>query len=255
MDVPEDLVGALRRAGCLAAEEEAAELWAAGGQDVPRVDALIQRRSQGEPLAWITGRAGFAGLELVVRPGVYVPRWQSEPMARRAAELLPATGRALDLCTGCGALAAVLAARRPAATILATDLDETAVACARANGVDARLGDLDGPVPPGWAGTVDVLTAVVPYVPAEEMHLLDRDSRAYEPVAALEGGPGGLRFLTEVIRRVPRWLRPACGAALLELGGTQAEALAPVLAEAGLAVRDVGRDSDGDVRYLEAGWA
>ena len=255
MDAPEDVVEVLRGAGCVAAEEEAAELWAAGGQDIPRVGALVERRIRGEPLAWITGRSAFAGLELAIHPGVYVPRWQSEPMALRAAELLPADGRGLDLCTGCGAVAAVLSARRPAAAVLATDLDEAAVACARANGVDARLGDLDGPVPPGWVGTVDVLTAVVPYVPAEEMHLLDRDSRAYEPVAALDGGPGGLRFLAEVIGRAPRWLRPASGVVLVELGGAQAEALAPALAGAGLTARDVGRDSDGDVRYLEAGWA
>lgn len=255
MEVPEEVVDALRRAGCVAAEEEATELWAAGDQDGHRVEAMVERRGRGEPLAWITGRAEFAGLELIIHPGVYVPRWQSEPMAVRAAELLPTRGRGLDLCTGSGAVAAVLSARQPAATVLATDADQAAVVCARANGVDARPGDLDDTVPPGWAGTVDVLTAVVPYVPAEEMHLLDRDSRDYEPAAALDGGPGGLRFLSRVIRRAPRWLRPASGVVLVELGGDQAEGLAPILADAGLAVRDIGRDSDGDVRYLEAGWA
>jgi len=254
MGAPEDLVEALRRAGCIAAEEEAEELWAAAGHRPHRVNALVERRTRGEPLAWITGRTVFAGLELAVHPGVYVPRWQSEPMARRAAELLPAAGRALDLCTGCGAVAAVLAARRPGASIIGTDLERTAVACARANGVDARLGDLDGPVPADWAASVDVLTAVVPYVPTEEMHLLDRDSRAHEPVAALDGGTGGTRFLAEVIRRAPRWLEPSTGVVLVELGGTQAEGLAPALGNAGLAVRELGHDSEGDVRYLEVGW-
>jgi len=255
MSVPEDVVEILRLAGCVAAEEEAEELWAAGGRDPHWVDALVRRRSRGEPLAWITGRVVFGGVELAVHPGVYVPRWQSEPMARRAAELLPTGGRGLDLCTGCGAVAAVLAACRPAARVIGTDRDKTAVACARANGVDALLGDLDAPVPADWAGTVDVLTAVVPYVPTEEMHLLDRDSRSYEPPAALDGGPGGTRLLVEVIRRAPRWLRPSTGVVLVELGGTQAEGLAAALAGAGLAVRDIGRDSEGDVRYLEAGWA
>jgi len=252
---PDDVVEALRRAGCVAAEEEAAELWAAGGRDGARVDDLVRRRSRGEPLAWITGKVVFAGVELVVHPGVYVPRWQSEPMALRAAQLLPPAGRALDLCTGCGAVAAVLAALRPGATIIATDADAAAVACAGANGVDARRGDLDAPVPGDWAGTVDVLVAVVPYVPAEEMHLLDRDSRAFEPAAALDGGPGGTRLLAEVLRRAPRWLRPATGVVLLELGGHQAEALRPVIEDAGLIPRDIGRDAEGDVRYLEAGWA
>ena len=255
MGAPEDVVETLRRAGCVAAEEEAEELWAAAGRRRERVNALVERRSRGEPLAWITGRTVFGGVDLAVHPGVYVPRWQSEPMARQAAELLPNGGRALDLCTGCGAVAVVLAARRPAASIIATDRDETAVACDRANGVDALLGDLDAPVPADWAGTVDVLTAVAPYVPTEEMHLLDRDSRAYEPAAALDGGPGGTRILVEVIGRAPRWLKPSTGVVLVELGGTQAEALAPVLDGVSLAVRQIGRDSEGDVRYLEAGWA
>ncbi|MHB1445020.1 MAG: N5-glutamine methyltransferase family protein [Acidimicrobiales bacterium] len=255
MGAPEEVVKTLRRAGCVAAEEEAEALWAAGGGQRHRVAAMVERRTRGEPLAWITGRTTFAGLELVVHPGVYVPRWQSEPMARRGVELLPAAGRALDLCTGCGAVAAVLAAWRPAASILATDADQAAVACARANGVDARLGDLDAAVPADWAATVDVLTAVVPYVPTEEMHLLDRDSRAYEPPAALDGGKGGMRLLTEVVHRAPGWLKPSTGVVLVELGGTQAEDLAPVLSDAGLAVRDVGHDAEGDVRYLAAGWA
>ena len=78
------------------------------------------------------------GAEVQVDPGVYVPRRQSEPLALRAVDRLPATGTAIDLCTGCGVIARTLSRRRPDARVVATDLDERALACAREN--LARLG-------------------------------------------------------------------------------------------------------------------
>ena len=76
---------------------------------------LVDRRLAGEPLAWITGRAAFGDHSIVVHPGVYVPRWQSIELARRAAARLPDDGTAIDLCTGSGAMAVALRAARPAA--------------------------------------------------------------------------------------------------------------------------------------------
>src|ERR1700724_4140318 len=107
------LAAVLSRAGFIAAQEEADELLASAAGDVELLDSLVARRLTGEPLAWITGRISFCGLEIRVDPGVYVPRWQSEPLARRAVERLPATGVAIDLCTGSGAIARVLSAERP----------------------------------------------------------------------------------------------------------------------------------------------
>src|SRR5689334_19362896 len=142
----------LAAAGFIAAAEEAAELLARAGGDPGRVDALVERRLAGEPLAWITGGVVFCGRRLRVDPGVYVPRPHTELLARRAVARCPPEGVAVDLCTGCGAVAATLAAGRPRARVLATDVDERAVACARANGVDAHLGDLFEPVPAGLDG-------------------------------------------------------------------------------------------------------
>lgn len=180
------LAARLARAGCVAAEEEAAELVRAAG-DGTALSTLLTRRLAGEPLAWVTGSARFCGVDVAVDPGVYVPRWQSQALARRAAHLLPAEGVAVDLCTGSGVIALVLRSVRPAATVVATEADPVAAACARRNGVDVRLGDLDGPLPAEMARRVDVLVAVPPYVPAGALHLLPRDVRAYEPPAALEG--------------------------------------------------------------------
>ena len=107
----------------------------AAARDEEDLRQLLARRLTGEPLAWITGTATFCGLEVAVQPGVYVPRWQTEPLARLAARLLPATGVGVDLCTGAGAVAMVMQQARPAARVVATEIDPLAAACARRNGV------------------------------------------------------------------------------------------------------------------------
>lgn len=244
-------IRALAAAGCVAPAQEAEELLRAAREGGGALDDLVARRQAGEPLAWITGSVDFSGIRVHVDPGVFVPRAHTETLARRAASLLPAEGIAVDLCTGSGAVAAVLRAARPNALVLATDLDPLAVACARSNGVTAFLGDLDEPLPPSLQGRVDVLTAVVPYVPTEELHLLPRDVVAYEPRHALDGGPGGTALLERVAELSVRWLRPG-GRVLLELGGVQAPALTPTLSAAGLSESRVHRDADGDERALEA---
>ncbi|MGH7540126.1 MAG: methyltransferase, partial [Gemmatimonadota bacterium] len=119
------------------------------------LDELVARRRRGEPLAWVIGFTEFCGIRVRVDHGVYVPRPQTEALARRAASLLPADGIAVDLCTGSGAVAVVMRSARPNATVLATDSDDAAIACARSNGVTALLGDLDGPLPSQVAGRVD----------------------------------------------------------------------------------------------------
>lgn len=232
----------------MAAEEEAALLQAAAA-DPDDLETLVRRRTAGEPLAWLVGGVDFCGLRLRVHPGVYVPRWQTEALAERAASLLPAGGVAVDLCTGAGAIAAVLRARRPAATVIATDIDPAAVACARANGVKALLGDLDTPLPPELQGAVDVITAVVPYVPADELVFLPRDVVAFEPRRALDGGRDGLEVLCTVVGRSTGWLRPG-GWLLLEIGGRQAPVVIAAMGAAGLGQCTTMRDEDGDDRAV-----
>ena len=158
--------------------------------------------------AWITGTTTFCGHSLHVDPGVYVPRVQSEELARRSAAILAAGGsHAADLCSGAGAVAVHLMAEAPAATVVGVDLDPRAAACARRNGVRAIVGDLDGPL---RSHVFDVVTAVAPYVPTDELRLLPADVRRYEPRIALDGGEDGL----DVVRRVV-----AAGARLLRGGG------------------------------------
>jgi release factor glutamine methyltransferase len=139
----------------------------------------------------------------------------------------------------------------PQATVVASDVDPVAVACARRNGVDALAGDLDEPLPAALRERVDVITAVVPYVPTEELHLLPRDVLANEPRAALDGGPSGTGVLTRAAEAAARWLRPG-GRVLLELGGDQADELAVTLANVGLTGIQVHRDDEDQARSIEA---
>jgi release factor glutamine methyltransferase len=245
------IVAVLSDAGFVAAEEEADELVTHAAGDSQFLAALVERRLTGEPLAWITGTSAFGDLVLRVDPGVYVPRWQSVPLARRAVERLPGTGTAVDLCTGAGAMAKMLMVGRPGARVLASDVDELAVACAAANGVEVYCGDLFAPLPLVLLGRVDVVVGVVPYVPTPALALLPRDTLAFESPLSYDGGPDGTSVLRRVVTESPRFLRPG-GALLLELGGEQADVLGDRLAHCGFVGVTVLVDEDGDVRGIEA---
>ncbi|HUY09207.1 MAG TPA: methionine biosynthesis protein MetW [Candidatus Dormibacteraeota bacterium] len=246
-----EAVRRLRAAGCVFAEEEVVELTAAARGDDDELAALVARRTTGEPLAWITGTMVFCGCLVSVTAGVFVPRWQSEPLALRAAELLPPGGRAIDLGTGSGAIACVLRDRRPGALVLGTERDAVAAECARRNGVTVAEGDLFEGVPASWKGRVDVVVAVLPYVPTGEMAYLPRDVRAFEPISALDGGEDGLVVVRRAVGELREWLRDG-GHALFEIGGEQPEPLISMLKKAGFGSVRLMSDADGDPRGVEA---
>jgi release factor glutamine methyltransferase len=239
-------------AGCVAAEEEAAELVAAAPERA-LLEALVERRERGEPLAWVVGSLRFCGHEIRVDRGVYVPRLQTEELAIRAAEYLPTRGtaRALDLCTGSGAVAVHLVAARPQAGVVAVDIDRRAVACARRNGVKVVMADLDGRQPPFLGGVFDLVTAVAPYVPTGELHLLPADVQRYESRRSLDGGDDGLQLVRVIVASAARLLRSG-GWLLLEVGADQDRSLAPNLTAAEFGPAQPWFDDDGDLRGIAA---
>jgi release factor glutamine methyltransferase len=242
------VVDRLVAAGCVAAVDEATELLAAA-PDEPTLEAWLRRREQGEPPAWITRRVEFCGRTLHLEPGVYVPRSQSEELARRAAGLLPKHGRAVDLCTGAGGLAAYLRAQVPTAAVVGTDLDPRAAVCARHNGVLTAVGDLAAPL--RAVQVFDVVTAVAPYVPTGELRLLPADVQRYEPRVALDGGADGLDVVRRVVAAGASVLRPG-GWLLVELGGDQDGAITPTLAARGFDCVTPWCDDNGDLRGIAA---
>jgi release factor glutamine methyltransferase len=191
----------------------------------------------------------FCGRWLQVAPTVYVPRAQTEELARRAATLLPDHGRAADLCTGAGPVAAHLQAEVPTARVVGVERERNAARCAAGNGVRVVVGDLALPIRPGSA--FDVVTAVPPYVPTGELRFLPADVQRYEPRAALDGGSDGLEVARRVVAAAGGLLHPG-GSLLVELGGEQDEALAASLAAAELGDVEPWYDEDGELRGLSA---
>jgi len=246
LPAPEIVIGRLSAAGCVAADEEAVELLAAT-PDAATLETWIRRRERGEPLAWITGTLQFCGHTIQIARGVYVPRLQSEQLARRAAHILSVSeGKAVDLCSGSGAVAVHLRAAVPASTVLAVDIDPVAATCARRNGVVAIVADLDQPL---VSHAFDVVTAVAPYVPTEALRFLPADVQRYEPRVALDGGGDGLDIVRRVVTAASRLLRSG-GWLLIEVGGDQDVALHPSLAVSGFGLAEPWFDDDGDLRGL-----
>lgn len=243
----------LRAAGCVAPEDEATELVRLA-RDRATLDAWLARREQGEPVEWITGQVEFCGRTIRVDPEVYVPRPQSQELVYRAAGLLgtgaagAAAGAVADLCTGTGAVARALMAECPRASVVGVENDSRAASCARKNGVPVVVGDLAEPLAPR---SLDLITAVAPYVPTGHLPYLPRDVTRYEPLTALDGGTEGLSVVRRIVESAPRVLRPG-GWLVVELGHDQDTLLAPTLHSTGFGMWSAWTDEEGDLRGLAA---
>jgi release factor glutamine methyltransferase len=241
---------ALAGAGFPAAEDEAGELVEAAA-DARELEAMLQRRILGEPLAWILGNTRFCGVEVAVEPGVFVPRWQSEQLALDAVRRTPTRGIAVDVATGCGAVGLVLQAACSTAQVVGTELDPLAARCARDNGLQVLEGSLLDPLPDSFEHCVDIIVGILPYVPTEAIRYLPRDVQSYEPLLALDGGGDGLDLVRTVVSDSTRFLRPG-GWLLLEVGTDQVTSVRALLRNHGYGAIEVIRDEEGDIRGLAA---
>nr|AAK64442.1 protoporphyrinogen oxidase HemK [Myxococcus xanthus DZF1] len=210
--------------------------------------ALIERRMAGEPTQYLTGVREFYNRPFKVDARVLIPRPETELLVEAALRMLPkdAPGRALDLCTGSGCIAISLAAERPQATVIATDLSPDACALARENaqalGVADRVtvlqGDLFTPVPAGER--FQVVVSNPPYIASGEIPGLSAEVRR-EPTLALDGGPDGLVAVRRVVTGARQWLEPG-GLLALEIGEDQGPAVLELLRAAGYADARVEKD-------------
>ncbi|HEX6385491.1 MAG TPA: peptide chain release factor N(5)-glutamine methyltransferase [Anaerolineae bacterium] len=196
--------------------------------------ALISRARQKEPIPYITGTAPFYGLDFLVTPAVLIPRPETEQMvdaalvwARERLSSQPDTPlRLVDVGTGSGCIAIILARNLPQARVDAVDVSADALAIARQNAqryapsrVHFHLGHLLTPVD----HQPDLITANLPYIGNEEWTTLDDGVKLYEPVLALRGGPGGLEVIEELLKQATLSLS-AGGAIFLEVGWQQGPA-------------------------------
>jgi len=232
-----------------------------------RVRALVAQRLAGTPLAHLTGRQRFLGLEMLCSPQALIPRRESELLAQAAVDLLhrlvDERGHALvlDVCTGCANIAAVLAHANPAATICAADLSPEAIALAERNlahlglaeRVQLRCGDLLAPFDDAaFLGTVDLITCNPPYISAARRQVMDPEISGHEPALAFDGGPLGVRILNRLVKEAPRHLR-AGGWLAMEVGAGQGPAVQHRLQASGHFARiEALSDATGEPRVLLA---
>jgi release factor glutamine methyltransferase len=230
------LVGRLRAAGCVFADDEAALLAEAAGS-AGELSAMVSRRLDGVPVEQVVGWAEFCGLRIAVEPGVFVPRRRTEALARAVAKAARAGSVVVDMCCGSGAVGVAVATLVPGVELHAVDVDPSAVRCARRNlapyGGHAHEGDLFAPLPASLRGRVDLVAVNAPYVPTDEIDLMPPEARLHEPLIALDGGSDGLDVHRRVAAGAAEWLAVG-GAIHAECSERQASRLLDVYAAAGV---------------------
>jgi release factor glutamine methyltransferase len=245
----------------------AQHLAALDDDQVAHLRALLERRIEGTPLAHLTGRQHFMGMELIAGPGALVPRIETELLARAALEIastLPATAdgpRVLDVCTGCGNVALAIASHLAAAVVGACDLSEDAIDLARRNAarlglatrMDLRTGDLLAPFQgTRWAGATDLLTCNPPYISSAKVPEMAAEISVHEPAMAFDGGPFGVTILMRLLQEAPTLLRKG-GWLAFEVGLGQGPAMQKRLkANGAFGESRAYLDAAGHVRVLAA---
>lgn len=242
-------------------------------QTLPRLTAgqsqallvWIDKRLSGIPLAYLTGRQDFMGVTLLCTPQAMIPRKETEILgaaalatAHRLAEQRGAI-RTVDLCTGSGNLALVLAAREPRCQVWGADIAAGAVDLARHNadflGLSDRAhflqGDLFAPFEtPEFLLNTDLITCNPPYISSAQVDKLAAEIRAHEPRPAFDGGPFGIQVITRLLREAPRFLKP-CSWLCFEVGLGQAKAILQMMRKMSCYPEVVTHcDKQGEIRAL-----
>ena len=203
------------------------------GSSLHRVDELLARRLTREPLPYILGYREFYGMSLLVKPGVFIPRPETEILVDetiRLAKQMPRLTqlRIVEVGTGCGAIAVALAAHLDNTDIQATDISGQALTIAEANaerhGLQNRIKFMHCDLLSCFLGPIDMLIANLPYVRSDTIPSLEPEISVFEPRQALDGGNDGLRLIRRLLGEAHRVLEGK-GVILLEMDPHQMESV------------------------------
>jgi release factor glutamine methyltransferase len=234
------------------------------GEETPSAQVLacfshwVDRRSAGEPYAYLVGEKEFMGLAFRVTPEVLIPRPETEFLVEETVAALSAIKkpRILDVGTGSGAVAVTLAYLLPEANVTSVDVSVNALTIAAENakrhGVAPRVrllhGDLFAPV----AGEAfDAVVSNPPYIPTDDISGLQREVRSHEPALALDGGPDGLDFYRRLTGELHKLGSPP-QILVFEVGHNQADAVAALCQNAGYKSTRQTKDLAGIPRIILA---
>ncbi len=190
---------------------------------------LIQRARQKEPIPYLIGHAPFFDLDFIVNPAVLIPRPETEQLVELAIAWGKQKGAVhiVDVGTGSGCIPIILARALPQATVEATDISAAALTVARQNAerhAPARIQFHHGYLLEPIAHPIDLLTANLPYIAADEWTMLDDGVKLYEPAVALKGGADGLDLIRPLLQQARTKLNSG-GIILLEIGWQQGTAV------------------------------
>lgn len=220
------------------------------------LEIIVQRRAQGEPIAYLIGEREFWSLPISVSPVTLIPRPDTECLVEQALKHIPrGASRVLDLGTGTGCIALALGHERSDCTIIGTDIKEETIKLASHNAKKLGLPHLSF-FQGNWFSAVNGYFSVIvsnpPYIDAEDPHLNKGDLR-YEPLSALVSADEGLADVKHIIRESPHYLR-SCGWLLLEHGWQQSDKIQTLFYQTGFSSVSTYRDDGGHPRVTSGQW-
>ena len=218
---------------------------------------MIEQRCRHVPLQYILGCWDFMGLPMKCRPGVLIPRGDTEVLAQEAIKFLnhcPGNMTALDICTGSGCVGIGIAKFCPKVHVTAVDIDVSALALAEENAVNNAVGDRISFVRSDLFEKINsqfnCITSNPPYIPTHEIISLSKEVQQ-EPVLALDGGKDGLDFYRTIIPACRKYLLPG-GGVFLEIGNTQGEIVMEMMHSHGFNNVAIVNDIEGRPRVVQA---
>jgi release factor glutamine methyltransferase len=269
-DKPEETPESILRALWFHAAGQPTSISRINGQPLPDLDgagtkalrASIARKCDGVPLAHITGRQEFLGLELLAGRDALIPRKETEILGKAAIEVLRPRSNpiVIDVCTGCGNLALAYAHHAPGARVYAADLSEEAIELARRNAVFTGLservsfaaGDLFAPFEgdPALLGKCDLVSCNPPYITSARVPKMGHEISGHEPKMAFDGGALGMSIVTRLFIEAPKFLKPG-GALCFEMGLGQGPVLEGRLRrQPWVAKVETHKDASGAIRAM-----